>query len=77
MATLRSVLETANGLYHEPGTGASFQGRDLLASLPDEALDAPVRIRKVRAGIYQLEVQTPGNGRYDLYSRRRALRTEH
>jgi hypothetical protein len=74
MATLRSVLETTSGLYRESRTGQGYQREDLLDQLPDEALDAPVRIRKKSAGIYEIEIETSENGKYDLYSRRREVR---
>ena len=74
MATLRSVLETASGLYRESRTGQGYQRQDLLDQLPDETLDSAVHIRKVSAGIYQIELETIKNGRYDLYSRRREVR---
>lgn len=74
MATLRSVLETASGLYRESRTGQGYQREDLLEQLSDEALDSPVTIRKVGTGVYQIAVETVENGTYDLYSRRRELR---
>ena len=74
MATLRSVLETANGLYRESLTGQGYQRQDLLDHLSDETLDAPVHIRKLSPGIYQIEVETSENGIYDLYSLRREVR---
>lgn len=77
MATLRSVLATANGLYRESRTGRKYQRQDLLDQLPDEALDAPVHIRKMSPGIYQIEIETSENGAYELYSRRRTVRSEH
>jgi hypothetical protein len=75
MTTLRSVLETANGLYRESRTGQGYQRQDLLDKLPDEALDSPVHIRKVSPGIYEIELESSENGRYDLYSRRREARS--
>ncbi len=76
MATFRSILETANGLYRESDTGHGYQPYDLLHSLPEEALDAPAHIRKVSPGVYRIELQTSDNGTYDLFSRRRTVRTE-
>jgi hypothetical protein len=68
-------LETANGLYRESRTGQGYQRQDLLDQLPDEALDSPVHIRKVSPGIYEIELESSENGRYDLYSRRREVRS--
>jgi hypothetical protein len=76
MATLRSVLETASGLYRESRTGQGYQRQDLLDQLPEDALATPVRLRKVSSGVYQIELETDGNGTYDLYSRRREVRGE-
>jgi hypothetical protein len=76
MATLRSVLETANGLYRESRTGQGYQRQDLLDQLPEEALNSPVHIRKVSPGVYQIELERNGNGTYDLFSRRREVRGE-
>jgi hypothetical protein len=76
MATFRSILETANGLYRETGTGQGYQPYDLLHHLPPEALDAPARIRKVSPGVYRIELEKSDNGVYDLFSRRRTVRPE-
>jgi len=76
MATLRSVLETANGLYRESRTGQGYQRQDLLDQLPEDTLDSPVQIRKVSPGVYQIELERNGNGTYNLYSRRREVRGE-
>lgn len=77
MATLRSILETASGLYRETRSGQEYQRQDLLALLPDEALDTPVHIRKVCSGVYQIELATADNMTYNLYSRRRSVRSDH
>jgi hypothetical protein len=74
MATFRSILETANGLYRESRTGQGYQPSDLLHHLPDEALDAPSHIHKVSPGVYRIEVEKFDNGTYDLFSRRRTMR---
>ena len=76
MATFRSILETANGLYRESGTGRGFQPYDLLHDLPEEALNAPAHIRKVSPGVYRIELEKSGNGAYELFSRRRSVRAE-
>jgi hypothetical protein len=76
MATFRSILETANGLYRESRTGQKYQPYDLLHQLPDEVLDTSARIKKVSPGVYRIELEETGNGMYDLFSRRRTVRTE-
>jgi hypothetical protein len=76
MATFRSILETANGLYRESRTGQKYQPSDLLHHLPDEVLDTSAHIKKVSPGVYRIELEWPGNGMYDLFSRRRTVRTE-
>jgi hypothetical protein len=76
MATFRSILETANGLYRESRTGERYQPYDLLHQLPDDVLDASARIKKVSPGVYRIELEKTGNGMYDLFSRRRTVRTE-
>lgn len=77
MATFRSILETANGLYRESRSGQKYQPYDLLMNLPDEMLDSPAHIRKVSPGVYQIELLATGNGVYDLFSRRRAVRPDN
>lgn len=76
MATFRSILETANGLYRESRTGERYQPYDLLHHLPPEALDAPAHIRKVSPGVYRIALEKSDNGTYDLFSRRRTVRAE-
>lgn len=76
MATFRSILETANGLYRESQTGERYQPYDLLHHLPDEVLDASARIKKVSQGVYRIELEKTGDGMYDLFSRRRTVRAE-
>lgn len=76
MATFRSILETANGLYRESDTGRGYQPYDLLHNLPEEALNAPAHIRKMSPGIYRIELEKSGNGTYELFSRRRSARSE-
>lgn len=76
MATFRSILETANGLYRESETGHGYRPYDLLHKLPEEALNAPAHIRKVGPGVYRIELEKSGNGTYELFSRRRTVRSE-
>jgi len=76
MATFRSILETANGLYRESDSGHGYQPYDLLHNLPEEALNAPAHIRKVSPGVYRIELEKPDNGTYELFSRRRSVRSE-
>ena len=74
MATLRSILETASGLYRESRTGEGYERQDLLDRLNDETLNSPVVIRKVSTGVYHIALESGASGTYDLYSRRRELR---
>ena len=74
MATLRSILETASGLYRESRTGEGYERQDLLERLNDETLNSPVLIQKVDTGVYHITLESGTKGTYDLYSRRRGLR---
>ncbi|HEX6506589.1 MAG TPA: hypothetical protein VF221_03065 [Chloroflexota bacterium] len=75
MPTLRSVLETANGLYRDMNTGKGYLRQDLLAQLSEEALAVPIQIKKIRPGVYAIHLNGPRDGTYELFSRRRTERS--
>ena len=75
MVSLRAVLTTVDGLYLDPETGRRYCPDELLTSLPAEILDTRARVQKMGPGTYRLRLAGHQRAAFDVYSRRRVVRT--
>lgn len=69
--TLRAVLETASGLYHEVQHGIGYRERELIGCLSPETLDRHVVLEKQGDFIYGIRFDGTVGHAFILYSRRR------
>ncbi len=73
MPTLRTLLETANGLYRDSTVNEEYPRSALMAHLAPDVLELPVKLAKVGDGTYTVRL-VDGDDGFVLYSRRRAPR---
>lgn len=76
MATLKTLLDTANGLYREVVDGQGYRRAELIEHMPENILTQPVTLERIDRCTYEVRFAQSREPSFVLYSRRRATRSD-